>query len=275
MVDTVNGEDPSKDVCFLVGPPRSGTTWIQRLLQSHPLICGGEESHFFTLFASPLRTADRMFAREERRIGPLCYVDRRRFENSIHRLWMLTFADLYQAYPESLVHLEKTPFHSFCLDQITRVFPKARIIFLVRDSRATVSSLVHAGRTWGNDWAPDNWHDAAIEWQRHVRAACNWNRDNLHHAFLKVRYEDVLADTRGELERMLNFLLPATEDIQLDATLQTFEATQAEMNDPEGFSRRRGTQGWKTDMSLYGKFVTWRYTRKLMRDLGYDISILD
>ena len=32
---------------FIIGCQRSGTTWLQRLLISHPSLCGGQESHFF------------------------------------------------------------------------------------------------------------------------------------------------------------------------------------------------------------------------------------
>ena len=38
---------------FLVGCPRSGTTWLQKLLASHPRIRSGEESHFFSLYVGP------------------------------------------------------------------------------------------------------------------------------------------------------------------------------------------------------------------------------
>jgi aminoglycoside phosphotransferase (APT) family kinase protein len=38
---------------FLVGCPRSGTTWHQKLLASHPRIRSGEESHFFSLYVGP------------------------------------------------------------------------------------------------------------------------------------------------------------------------------------------------------------------------------
>lgn len=267
---------PGMQLCFLVGAPRSGTTWIQRLLQSHPLICGGEESHFFTLFGAPLSAAEEMNAFDKkRRVGPLCYIGREDYEELFREIWARIFADLYAANPDCTVHLEKTPFHALQLDQIRRIFPRARIIFLVRDSRSTVASLVHAGRSWGRHWAPDSYYGAAIEWYRHVRAAHGWHLSNPDHPFLQVRYEDVVADTPKELDRMLRFLLPGADNPQTAETLSAFEAGRSVETDPEGFARKRGVDGWRTDLSLYGKYVTWRYTRKLMRELGYDISIFD
>src|SRR5947208_10995760 len=39
---------------FIVGAQRSGTTWLQRLLASHPAIAGGQESHLFSGYLAPL-----------------------------------------------------------------------------------------------------------------------------------------------------------------------------------------------------------------------------
>ena len=247
---------------------------MQRLLQSHPKICGGEESHFFTLFAAPMVSADKM-AEPENGVGPLHYITRIEFDDILRDVWDRIFRVIYNQKPRSKVHLEKTPFHALYLDQIQRLFPSAKVIFLTRDSRAVTSSLVHAGRTWGDHWAPKTYRKAAIEWHRHVCSILDWRSCNPDHPVLQVRYEDALTDTEGELARILRFLLPDAEDLQIETTLQAFEGSDRMKHDPEGFSRRRGTQGWKTDMPLHAKLTTWRYTRKLMRELGYDISILD
>ena len=265
--------ESGKNLCFLLGAPRSGTTWIQRLLQSHPSICGGEESHFFNLFGGPMTGAQKMHdPNYTRRVGPLCYVSQDAFDDILRKVWNDLFETLYSENPDATLHLEKTPFHALNLDQIKQIFPDAKIIFLVRDSRAVASSLVNASRGWGDYWAPDNYHDAAIEWYRHVRAVRNWHDQNPDHPFLQVRYEDALQNTHGVLEQILGFLLPNSADLLVDATLDAFHSNDPKKQDPIGFSRKRGTEGWKTDMSLRGKLVTWRYTRKLMREVGYDIS---
>jgi hypothetical protein len=48
---------------LLVGAPRSGTTWLQRMLLAHPDCCGGQESHFHAMhlpFAAELLPACRV-----------------------------------------------------------------------------------------------------------------------------------------------------------------------------------------------------------------------
>lgn len=263
---------PPPTPCFLVGAPRSGTTWIQRLLQSHPAICGGEESHFFTLFARALQDADEMGQRDQRPIGPLTYVSRDGFDRGLRQLWAHIFEDLYKSAPNAAIHLEKTPFHTLCMAEITRLFPEAKFIFLTRDSRAVASSLVQAGRSWGSHWAPADYKSAALEWQRHVRAVLKWQKARPETPILTIRYEDALADTEAVLGTALKFLLPETAELAVTDTLARFAETRTDRTDPQGFARLRGSAGWRGDMPLHARFTTWRYTRKTMRELGYDIA---
>jgi len=261
----------NKQICFLVGVPRSGTTWMQRLLQSHPKICGGAESYFLSFFAHPLRESHQMID-QDYKIGPLTYIDHERLENAIRSLWFEIFGDLYAASPTAEVHLEKTPHHSLFLRDAMRLFPTAKVIFLSRDSRAVVSSMIHASKTWGQHWAPRTYKQAASMWWQYTSAFTNWRRDNPDHSSLLIRYEDALADTEGALRTILEFLLGSCSDGEIADTLNTFQRQALKTEEPEGFARIRGEEGWKTDLSLYGRLITWRYTRKKMRELGYDIA---
>ncbi|MEP4805692.1 MAG: sulfotransferase [Hyphomicrobiales bacterium] len=260
-----------KDICFVVGAPRSGTTWLQRLLQIHPEICGGEESHFFTLFAHPLSHADEMYYKE-RRIGPLIYIAREDFEGAIANLWDDIFQELYKENPDSRVHLEKTPFHALCLNEISRVFPEAKVIFLARDSRAVASSLVHAGRSWGARWAPTSYKDAAAIWLQHVKAVQKWREQHKSAQFLFIRYEDLVDNTSQVLGEVLDFLLPQSAVLSVDELIKKYESSVQTTKDPSGFTRLRGIKGWQKDMPLYAKWVIWRNTRRKMRELGYEFK---
>lgn len=261
---------PFPQPCFIVGAPRSGTTWIQRLLQSHPAICGGEESHFFNLFGSSMRMMEET-AGTDRPIGPAPYMSRAEFLDMIELLWHRFFDRTYEGKPQALVHLEKTPFHCFSMNEIITIFPQAKFIFLVRDSRAVSASLMSAAQGWGSNWAPATAKEAALSWHSHNAAVQNWVKHHPNYPILTVRYEDVLADMRAQLGRMLDFLLPG-QDHDLDKVLADFEASQSRKSDPSGFARVRGATGWQSDLSLWSKLVIWRYTRKKMASLGYDIT---
>jgi hypothetical protein len=261
----------SKSICFLIGAPRSGTTWLQRLLQAHPDICGGEESHFFRLFTPAIRDAGIWEAEDRRDLGPLAYIDRQTYDGAIRDVWAKVFDPLYQDHPQARVHLEKTPEHALCIPQIVQLFPNAKFVFLLRDSRAVTSSLLHASTDWGHHWAPDTARTAAATWRRYTRVALKWHKNNPDHPFHTVRYEDLVADTEGQLDQILRFVLPDASPVDTAQVLAAFEAAGAGDGDVSGFARKRGATGWKTDLTACQKLVVWKETRTLMRSVGYDI----
>ena len=47
-------KDLDQSLVLIVGAQRSGTTWVQRLLASHPAIVSGQESHLFSSYLGPM-----------------------------------------------------------------------------------------------------------------------------------------------------------------------------------------------------------------------------
>src|SRR5690349_4225193 len=96
---------------FIVGCPRSGTTWVQRLLVSDPRIAGGQESHFFTVFGGAMEST-RPAKPGGRVVGLRCYWDEPSMAAELLRLWRLTMRPVVDAFPAADVLIEKTPDHA-------------------------------------------------------------------------------------------------------------------------------------------------------------------
>src|SRR5687768_1430588 len=78
--------DATEAPVFVIGSPRSGTTWVQRLLVAHPAVCGGQESHFFAAFGPPLRSMA-LRAPGKRAVGLACYLTMEEFGGEMRGLW--------------------------------------------------------------------------------------------------------------------------------------------------------------------------------------------
>lgn len=68
-----------ENLIFIVGCPRSGTTWLQRLLASHPSVKTGQESHLFSDYVGRhLRTWNKRSVSPEEpvrgTVGMHCYL---------------------------------------------------------------------------------------------------------------------------------------------------------------------------------------------------------
>ncbi|MFM7260537.1 MAG: sulfotransferase family protein, partial [bacterium] len=130
---------------LVVGAPRSGTTWLIRTLLQDRRLVGGQESHFLKTFGASLRAFDEQRGRP-RPTGLACYWRRAELVDELQRLWRKTFEPMVALRPEARLLVEKTPDHALWLDVAREVVPGARVLHIVRDSRAVVASLLAASK---------------------------------------------------------------------------------------------------------------------------------
>jgi LPS sulfotransferase NodH len=270
---------------FIIGSPRSGTTWLQRLLLSHPEICGGQETHFFSSIAASALRLYKIQQQDLRKVGLPCYWSEADLRAEIFSLWQKTVVGLVRSSPNAKYLLEKTPDHARFMDVILEVLPKARFIHLIRDSRSVVSSLLAANNSEWGKWAPNTPKKAAVTWFLTVREAVNFGSQLPPDQYYELRYEDLKTNTQEELEKVFNFLKIPIQLEELKQFIQdqdfknqrnsggtALAATTGqpgESKEPEGFFRKGELDSWKKDLSLLDKLIVWRFTRKLMRQCGY------
>ena len=195
-----------------MGPARSGTSWLQTILAEHPEIASPPETELFSAYIVPMaRSWERHRALVEASLrdgdqqmayGLAAVLNDDEFVGLMRSFYETVRDTVLAAKPGASHFLEKTPDHSLFLDAITQVVPDARVIFLVRDPRDTVRSLLEASREpWGH-WAPRSVVEATDLWLRNVRAVLPWRTDP---RVMTVRYEDLAAGP-DELERVAKFL---------------------------------------------------------------------
>lgn len=267
---------------MIVGSPRSGTTWLQRLLLENETICGGQESYFYAIFNAAFISVND--TKDERKIGLSPYWELKDFNYQIRELWVRTFLPMLDSKPSARVLLEKTPFHALFMDDITKLLPETKFIHLIRDSRSVTASLNAASKGWGSYWAPKSTKKSALEWYRHVKSARDSDIAQDNQRYLEVHYEDLLSDPKAEISRILTFIGLDTDSDSIRTSIenQAFETQKKkggtgltntkgkEIKEPAGFFRKGSADAWKDDLNIFQKVIVWRFTRKLMKKCGYD-----
>ena len=268
---------------LIVGSPRGGTTWVQRILLSDPRVCGGQETHFFNSFW-PVLDVVRAGLQSTRGVGMLGHWSPPELLEAIYQIWRRTVGPFVVAGPPTAeVLVEKTPDHATVLRAALTLLPEARVVHVIRDSRAVAASLLAAAAGWGKSWAPDTATKAAVVWQRYTKAAMDVGRQLPADRYTEVYYEDLVADPQFQVARLFAFAgLPLSPDAAAAiAESQQFDrqkesggsalpsVQQAAAPEPAGFFRKGKPDAWRTDLTLSQKLTVWRYTRKLMGDLGY------
>lgn len=283
-------------LCVLLGAPRSGTTWLQRLLSGSAAVVSPQETHLFRLYLEPqIRQWEAHQQRVDTALDRLTdtgEVATRIFglptlltrEDFVRAQRSMVDAVLYRAArskPNVSWVLEKTPSTSLCVDLVEELCSEARYVHIVRDPRDVVASLRAAGKTWAA-WAPTDAASAADSWQQHVVSAMR-AAQFAPDRYLQVRYEELRRRPEEILDRVGHFLhlpengqrLVAEEQASQGRALPEVFAFRDDLAErlrglpeaePPGF--RRGKEGRPT-LSAVDIRVIDAVAGDLARRLGY------
>jgi len=269
-----------KQYVFVVGSPRSGTTWLQFLIGSHPQVASTFE---LTMFESYI-AAWRYHWKEEREQGRISKVDRgvaflweeAAFEAFLREFLERCYASVMAAKPTADVILDKSPDNAFHIREISHFLPKARFVHILRDGRDVVSSMVAANRSM--HFGAGTTHRAGEEWVRYVRACREaGSRPEVMPRYLEVRYEDLLRHGAETLRRVFEFLeLPVTKteiaaflEKNAIATLRQKAVTDDKAFYPPQHYRRGVAEGWKGDFNAMQLATIDLVAGDVLRELGY------
>ncbi|MGZ6825157.1 MAG: sulfotransferase [Mycobacteriales bacterium] len=198
---------------FVVGAPRSGTTWLQRALGAHPdVLVLPSETHLFSAGISQLRDQAQGGHVGSPSTGTW-FMTAAAFAGAARAFCDAALGGYVQrVQPEAERVVERSPTHVWHLGLIADVYPDAYVVHIVRDGRDVVRSQV------AQDWGPSTVQDAAAAGasaRRSARAAA----PRLER-YLEVRYEELLARP-ADISRVFDFLgldpVPAADQAALES----------------------------------------------------------
>jgi hypothetical protein len=288
MSDGYAGEN----LAFIVGCPRSGTSWLQRLIAAQPSIRTGQESHLFDWYIGPLlerwRQAADAAGHGRGGLGVGCYATHDEFLDIVRAHLNRLLEPMLRGLDCGELFLEKTPGHAFFLREIHRFLPRAHIIHVVRDPRDVVASLLAASRAWGSDWAPATATAAAAMWHRHVRAVRTSAADVPAGLFMELRFEQLHAEPAAALRAVAAFLGRAWDEDGIAAAIAANRADAARtvggtpiplggafatpagmVREPDGFVRAGRPGSGQHELSLRQRLVVGLLAGPEMEALGY------
>lgn len=268
-------------VFFVGGLPRSGTTWVQQLLNAHPQVLCLGESHFFNDMVPALAKVVRGYS-QRRAEGQNTWAPTVAGPDSTAMIPMFrtAFAALVQANLEGrdarqLVAIgEKTPDNIMLLHRIWGTFPEARFVNVIRDGRdGAVSAYIRFRAKLPEDMTQLDYVRAYAEgWVKRIGEARARARG---HHYVEVRYEDLHADPDAQAARLFEYLgadsSPATVRQALDtASFEKLSGGRRRGEEDRASHYRRGeVGGWAQVLSAAEIEAFEAVAGPLMDDLGY------
>lgn len=253
-----------RSLIFILSPPRSGSTLLQRLLSSHEAISSfSEVSMLLRLLGGPDEVV---------RFADFCELNVELAKGDIRMAWpefdcsyraevKVMMERIYSQLAEGHTHfIDKTPRYTLIAEEIYKTFPEAKFIVLWRHPLAVAASV-------SKTFARDTWDlgDFKIDLTRGL--------DRLH-AFdtpgrarvISLRYEDLVEDPTPHMKALGDFLeipdLAAVLDKPLNPNIR------GRLGDPSGVKKYshispESSQTWHI---AYDTYYRQRWARNYFDD---------
>jgi hypothetical protein len=287
----VLSELASKDHLMVIGVPKSGTTWVQRMLDTHPEIYCPGEGKFEEFIKGFLKTI-------ENYNEVLDFTNRIIYgKDAYYRLW--DEANIVAAL-QCIMALSWASSRHKKLSQVRYVGDKdtinpdaiitwrdkllkgARFIQVIRDGRDTlVSNVFHHARTHQK---PAHF-DTPEFYEFLDRYAVSWEQaittyrkafEGLPELYHEVLYEDLLVDSEASLKSILVFLeVDSSPEVVAEILKRNqFEklsgGRKAGLQDNSSFLRKGIAGGWRQHLNKHSRKLFNQRAGAMLAALGYD-----
>lgn len=247
-----------KEICFIIGMGRSGTTLLTTLLNRHPQIHATPEAVFMIFFLNAYKDkkdfsehdielmfeqikwfsythpwAGWSFDEADAKKKTIDFIKDKTITytalcNFIYSQFKVNGMDKSQA----VLLADKNPSYTLFTDKISEAFSNSKFIYIVRDYRANVLSRkenvdLRSPEVRLNAWLWNFFNQRALDFMRA-------NKDKV----LMVKYEDLVEDNAGQLEKIFSFLGVEQLDFITNENSQYKGVKEEEYAIPEGHEER-------------------------------------
>lgn len=249
---------------LVVGLPRSGTTLTEQILSAHPWLHGAGESPALS------RVAVRALGdSKDHPWQAALKLDRMKSRELAHEY----LRALRDGAPKGRLRIsDKSPLNFFHLAFAALLFPGARVIHCLRDSRDNALSIWMENFNADQRYATD-FDDLACYTAQYQRLLAHW-RAVLPLPILEVQYEETVADVEAQARRLMEFL-----GAPWDARCLDFHKSERAVQTPSRWQVRqpiysRSVQRWRA-YSDYLPPMMAAFPLKASRDAAANLPLCE
>lgn len=272
---------------FIVGSPRSGTTLLSAMLNNHKRLCCGPETQFFNkINLKKLRKHLSSDDWIENSISLLCDISLS--NQSVLELFGFSNNDIFNylsnrtasvnSVLESLCHnfalknnkerwIEKTPNHLLHLITIRDLYPKAKIIRIIRDPRDSSISIAKL------PWSHNNLYLNCKLWKKWYEISESFFENDNNN--LTLKYESLVNNPKKELESICNYI---DEEFSLEL-LDTSNSSSQIISNNEPWKKQVGKPLdrsrlyiWKNVLNNKEKSFVNAYFYSILKRFNYEVE---
>jgi hypothetical protein len=265
---------------FLLSLPRSGSTFIQRVLASHDQIATASEPWLLLPYLYTLRrdgaVAEYGYRIMVKAIEDFCRELPNGRDDYLEEIRDLALRLYGKATPDGATYfLDKTPRYHLIVEELFRLFPEGKFVFLWRNPLAVVASIIE---TWGGGkWSVYRFQLDLFRGLENLVTAYRTNSDRA----VSIRYEDLLGDPDHEYRRMLDYLelqadpgwISRLPHIELKGRMGDPRAASTEAVRDDPLEKWRSTLSSPVRKAWCRRYLRWVGQERLSV-MGYDLAVL-
>jgi hypothetical protein len=275
----------SRKKVFVVGCAKSGTTWLQNILNGHPRMALNGEGRFTWRMFPFIAQAFKAFNTDQakfvgKEVTLLRDVDLVMCARMLFDIQLFRYAEISgKALGAIQVIGDKTPQHCLSIPLLNQIYPEAKFIHIIRDPRDAASSGWH-------HFGPDSQkpqeeylgYFIRDVWGQAVASGRGAGK-NIPTNYLEIRYEDLHREEAYQIRRCLEFLdVDASEDSvktcsQAGSFKERSGGRDRGQEDPKAFYRNGIVADWLNHMSPEVAAKLCEPVSGLMLSCGYDPMI--
>lgn len=200
------GVVPGEQPVFITGFARSGTTLVEQSLSMHPQIAARGELHALRHVVQQTQRILHSALPYPNALTELWMGDRRFGLDALRDTYLAEArAPAESARPGATLFTDKMVFNEMHLALISLIFPQAPIIHMIRHPLDVVLS-VFSHQLSGGIRSRNTLEEIAHHYTTTMDLVDHYVAEGCAGRYLPVRYEDVVADQRVQLERMLGHI---------------------------------------------------------------------
>jgi hypothetical protein len=254
----------SRGPIIIIGAMGSGTTLLRLMLDSHEHIAIPEETGFMRIYNSYRFTPFKYSGGET--MARLGWTD-----EGIDEFLREHFHQLFMNYAQQHGKQrwgEKSPLHTWHVENMARLFPDAQFVMIVRHPAASIHSNLRRFRRYEGDRKQPRWH-----WDAYTRRIAQYS-EVLGDRMMLLRYEELVLHPEKAMRELLEWLgEPWSDDVlrhhevQGRREIDVAISGKSKVDDPIDRSR---IDKWKTTMPAADQRAVTRRLGPLARFWGYD-----
>ncbi len=236
---------------FIIGMPRSGTSLVEQILTSHPIIHGAGELPLILEVAESQKPFDANKAQSH--ASQFQDLSQQRVE----QIAAQCLKDLSDINPLAAHIIDKMPGNFFRLGIIGLLFPQARIIHCKRDPIDTCLSCYQQNFKEGLVFTNDL-EDLAHAYRDYLRLMDHWHQVLPEH-LLDVEYESLITEPENQIQKLLSFCGVEWDSKVLDFHQQQRPVSTASL--------------WQVRQPIYKSSIgRWKHYQEFLESLQKELS---